>query len=238
MNNKPHEPVFCIGAGRIPSWCVLSLLFLLLISAMASASDLLISEFMADNGSTLADEDGDFSDWIEIVNVSSGSVDLNGWYLTNDSVDLTKWIFPSVTLEPGEYLVVFASEKDRRNPGSELHTNFNLNKDGDYLALVMPDGVTVAQEFAPTYPVQKEDFSYGIIFSATPLIEEGASVDVLVPSDGLLGITWTGIGFTVDGSWTNGVTGVGFLAAPGISVADELLVDLDAAELSLGTVSS
>ncbi|NQU23165.1 MAG: lamin tail domain-containing protein, partial [Candidatus Nealsonbacteria bacterium] len=54
----------------------------------------LISEFMAVNNHTLADEDGDFSDWIEIHNPAATPIDLDGWYLTDKADNLTKWQFP------------------------------------------------------------------------------------------------------------------------------------------------
>ena len=122
---------------------------------------LLITEFMAVNNSTLFDEDDDSSDWIEIYNASPLPIDLNDWCLTDDQGNLTKWCFPAVTLDPYEYLVVFASGKDRAVPGSELHTNFNLNGDGEYLALVDPNGVIVVHSYAPAYPEQYRDVSYG-----------------------------------------------------------------------------
>ena len=39
----------------------------------------MITEFMASNGFTLDDEDGDSSDWIEILNPTAAAVDLSGW---------------------------------------------------------------------------------------------------------------------------------------------------------------
>ncbi|NQU22012.1 MAG: lamin tail domain-containing protein, partial [Candidatus Nealsonbacteria bacterium] len=54
----------------------------------------LVSEFMAVNNHTLADEDGDFSDWIEIHNPAATPIDLDGWYLTDKADNLTKWQFP------------------------------------------------------------------------------------------------------------------------------------------------
>jgi len=135
---------------------------------------LVISEFLASNGSNqplgegdLLDEDGDSSDWIEIYNLTGSTIDLDGWYLTDDADDLTKWQFPNETLLAGCYLMVFASGKDRSVAGSELHTNFNLSVDGEYLALVCPDG-TIATEYNEYeyadefgYPPQKRDISYG-----------------------------------------------------------------------------
>lgn len=121
----------------------------------------IISEFLAINDSGLLDEDGAASDWIEIHNPGNEIVLLNGYHLTDDSTNLTKWTLPNLTLNPGEYLIVFASAKDRALPGSELHTNFSLSSNGEYLALVKPDGFTIVTEFSPTYPDQRLDVSYG-----------------------------------------------------------------------------
>ncbi len=130
-------------------------------SVAALHADPVISEFMASNKTTLADEDGDFSDWIEIFNPDATPVDLNGWNLTDSTKKKTKWTFPAVTLAPQGYLVVFASGKDRREPARPLHTNFSLDADGEYLGLIRPDGTTAATEFAPTFAPQSADISYG-----------------------------------------------------------------------------
>ena len=126
------------------------------------AADVVISEFMASNSRTLADRDGDFSDWIEIHNRGDAPADLTGWYLTDDAADPDQWPFPSVTLAPNEMLIVFASEKDPALGGPELRANFRLERGGEYLGLVRPDGVTAAFEYAPQFPEQSEDVSYGL----------------------------------------------------------------------------
>ncbi|KKL69632.1 hypothetical protein LCGC14_2112980, partial [marine sediment metagenome] len=113
---------------------------------------LVISEFMAINDSGLTDEDGDHSDWIEIYNPSDSPVGLDGWYLTDDASDLTQWRFPGATIEPNDYLLVFASNKDRRDPAGPLHADFKLTGDGEYLGLIRPDGITVADDYAPAFP--------------------------------------------------------------------------------------
>src|SRR5437899_12726940 len=74
-----------------------------------AVDDLVISEFMAQNDTTLADEDGDFSDWIEIYNAGTNGVNLNGWFLTDDPGTLKLWRFPATNLAANAYLVVFAS---------------------------------------------------------------------------------------------------------------------------------
>src|SRR5439155_23661552 len=83
--------------------------------------------------------------------------------LTDDANDLTKWRFPATNLDAGGFLVVFASGKDRRVAGAPLHTRFKLSAAGEYLALTEPDGVTIATEFAPKYPRQMPDVSFGIL---------------------------------------------------------------------------
>ena len=85
-----------------------------------------IAEFQAVNDATLADEDGDFSDWIEVRNPNDEDVDLSGWYLTDDQLKLTKWQFPAVRVPAKSELVIFASDKDRRISPGTLHTNFRL----------------------------------------------------------------------------------------------------------------
>jgi hypothetical protein len=137
-------------------------------------STILISEFMAD---TEAKDVGGFvpnrdyyyqsSDWIELYNFGSLPIDLTDWSLTDSDGNLGKWRFPAplpgdsaIVIPAQGRLVVFASERNEVAPNGELHTNFKLNNGGEYLALVRPDG-QVIHEFAPEYPKQFENISYG-----------------------------------------------------------------------------
>ncbi|MBN2506659.1 MAG: lamin tail domain-containing protein [Verrucomicrobia bacterium] len=136
----------------------------------APAATVIVSEFMADNEHLdIRDDDDSREDWIEILNLGPVSVNLAGWFLTDDDGDLTKWRFPSVNLAVGQYLVVWASEKDRRDPSKPLHTNFKLGAGGEYLALVGPD-TNVVSAFAPEYPDQPEDKSYGRALGAPSVV--------------------------------------------------------------------
>ncbi len=186
------------------------------------AADPVISELQAINATTLQDQDGDYSDWIEIRNPDVAAQNIAGWYLTDDLADLTKWQFPANTvIDAGAHLVVFASDKDRAVSGSELHTNFRLSGDGEDLALVKPDGLTVAQVFNP-YPAQFEDQSYGLAVGRDtyPLVEAGATVKATVPIDDSYGNGWTLPGFD-DSSWATGTSGVGYeVLAAGFEVGE------------------
>jgi hypothetical protein len=139
------------------------LVLLLVLAALSPAfSAPRINEFMAANSVGLKDEDGDTSDWIEIFNPDATPVSLAGYFLTDNTNKLNKWKFPAVTLNPGAFLTVFASGKDRIDPTKKLHTNFSLNRDGAYLGLVAPDALTILSELAPAYPPQFDDVSFGL----------------------------------------------------------------------------
>ena len=123
-----------------------------------------ISEFVAKNDTGLVDEDSDAEDWIEIFNATDAPLDLTGWFLTDDAANLSKWQFPPLTLAAQEYRVIFASGKNRNGiegGSGEMHTNFSLSADGEYLALVRPDGLTVVSDFGSEFPPQLSDTSYG-----------------------------------------------------------------------------
>ena len=165
---------------------------------MVLASGPIISEFQAINSATVRDVDGEYSDWIEISNPTATPVNLSGWYLTDDANDLARWQFPDVALGAGGYLLVFASSKDRAAVGGELHTNFRLAAEGEYLALVEPDATTVASEFAPRYPAQVLDHSYGLyldqpVFFAHPTPGQPNELPTApAPTISLRGGTFTG----------------------------------------------
>lgn len=142
-------------------WALCLCPFFSLVTCLFGAP--MISEFVASNDSGLKDEDGEFSDWIEIYNPDAAPINLDGFAITDDAGKLDRWEFPDVTIEAGEYLIVFASNKNRTDPTGELHANFKLAASGGYLALAGPSGVV--SEFGPIYPEQYEDRSYGIVDS-------------------------------------------------------------------------
>ncbi|NIS49811.1 MAG: hypothetical protein GWN94_01635, partial [Phycisphaerae bacterium] len=193
-----------------------------------AGASLMISEFMASNASALPleqgemlDGNGDSSDWIEIYNPTDTTVSLDGWYLTDSDVILTKWPFPDGNqLDPGEFMIIFASQKTYAenplnypylDPAGYYHTNFELNKAGDYLALVAPDGNTIIHEYAPEYPDQLTNISYGLAQYSEMLVPTGATATYHVPtiSDAGLGTDWTDPNFD-DSSWDTGETALGF----------------------------
>src|SRR3954447_847445 len=126
------------------------------------AADVVISEFLASNDNSITDSFGNHEDWIEIHNAGDASANLNDYFLTDAAGNPEKWRFPVQTLAPGADLVVFASNKNLSVAGSELHTNFSLAGEGEYLALIRAADDTVQFGYTPTYPAQSSDISYGL----------------------------------------------------------------------------
>ncbi|MBN1506244.1 MAG: CotH kinase family protein [Sedimentisphaerales bacterium] len=142
---------------------------------------LVISEFQALNEagfSTTVEGKAVYPDWIEIHNLGAKPANLSGWHLTDDIDNLTKWAMPAIQIPAGAFLVVFASgieQEDHpenwpyRDQRGYYHTNFTLDAEGEYLALVAP-GPQIAHEYASYaggrdaygFPPQRDDLSYGL----------------------------------------------------------------------------
>lgn len=137
---------------------ILAVIFSLWLLTNLSA-EVVLNEWLARNTTGHLDIDRKSSDWIELYNAGAESVDLGGYYLTDDSNNFRKWQFPATNLPPNSYLLVYASGRDRRVAGRQLHTNFELSGNGEFLALVKPGGLQV--EHSVEAPAQFVDISYG-----------------------------------------------------------------------------
>ncbi len=103
-------------------------------------ASMLITEVMAKNLSTLTDSDGEYHDWIELCNAGNEPMSMEGWYLSDSIDEPYRWAFPPVTVQPGEYLVVFASGKDKYDTRTgEYHSNFRISSSGEEIVLTNPD---------------------------------------------------------------------------------------------------
>jgi CotH protein/lamin tail-like protein len=180
------------------------------------AADVLISEFMAVNANTIDDQDGDASDWIELFNAGDQAQSLDDWSLTDNEFDPDKWIFPDgLTLGAGQRMLIFASDKDRDDPADELHTNFKLSGNGEYLALI-DDGGDPVTEFN-TYPAQAADFSYGYESGYGQLftfIEEGDTARSWAATNSSVDSVWRNRTWD-DSGWQSGPMGVGYERSSG-----------------------
>lgn len=100
-------------------------------------SPVVINELLPINNNVVADQNGEFEDWIELYNRSDEDVDLSGYYLTDSKKNPTKWQFPEGTFISGnDYLIIWA-DGDTLQAG--LHANYKLSSDGEKVLLLTPE---------------------------------------------------------------------------------------------------
>src|SRR6186713_2763834 len=112
------------------------------LAPLFTFSQVVINEYSCSNRNILADQNGDYEDYIELFNTTSSPIDLSGYYLSDDYTNLTKWTFPSgITIAGNGYLLIWASSKDMV-AGTYIHTNFKLTQTKfEALAFSDPAGV-------------------------------------------------------------------------------------------------
>jgi hypothetical protein len=121
--------------------------------------DLHIGELMADNEATVADESGQYEDWLELYNGSTLPADVGGMYLSDDPRNTTKWRIPDGTVVPaGGHVLVWADEDGSDGP---LHANFKLSKQGEFLGLYAPDDLGNVPLDEIAFGAQGEDVATG-----------------------------------------------------------------------------
>jgi hypothetical protein len=192
----------------------------------SQAASIAITEFMAENDGFLHDSDGDAPDWIELRNNTAAPINLAGWHLTDNATNLTKWTFPATNISAGGYLIAFASGKDRAIAGVELHTSFQLDKSGGYLAIV---GTNNAVVDAISYPAQRANVSFGVGDSNTvaTLVVSNATTRWLIPADTTLGSSWTTNNFN-DGAWNFAIAPLRYEVIPPGVATPVLSLDFNA----------
>ncbi|MEM9549019.1 MAG: CotH kinase family protein [Bacteroidota bacterium] len=126
--------------------------------AVVSTGDVVINEFMADNTNSQVDNADEYDDWLELYNKGSESVDLTGYYLSDDEGDIFKWQFPdNTTIEPDGYLIVWTDNDEDQSTLQDLHANFRLSADGEVIILTNSDDEIIEQV---TFEEQQEDLSF------------------------------------------------------------------------------
>jgi hypothetical protein len=134
---------------------IVSFMIFLAFGNASAQSGVVINEVMASNQTYITDENGEYEDWVELYNNSSSSVNLGGWFLSDNPDNLDKWEFPTNTVIPAMgYLIIWADEDSSQGP---LHANFKLSAAGEELLLINASGSTV-QDI--TFGQQQADKGY------------------------------------------------------------------------------
>jgi len=102
---------------------------------------LVINEIMAGNFSAVADQDGEYDDWVELYNGTANSINLNGFYLSDDENDIAKWSFPNVIIAANDYLIIWCDTAGGTQAG--LHTTYRLSADQEEVYLSGPSGTLI-----------------------------------------------------------------------------------------------
>ena len=108
------------------------ILYIIFLFEFILGQTIQINEIVSTNGTVLYDEDGDTPDWFELYNTSGQEINLNGYGITDDPSDLSMWVFPSIVLEPNGFLVIFASDKNRKDLVAEWDAVINWGDSWSY----------------------------------------------------------------------------------------------------------
>jgi len=166
---------------------------------------------MASNSNIIADETGDYPDWIELHNVGTATVNLQGWKLSATSAHSSPWTLGATNLAPGQFLLVFASGKNHNTPGLPFHTDFTLDADGDQLTLQHPDAQIPASKIV--FGPQWKDRSQGVgrVPAHAPLVPSNSPARLRIPTAPGDSPGWQGSDIAFDDhSWVPVNTGIGF----------------------------
>ncbi len=136
------------------------------IQNQLNLGDIVINEIMAKNESVVADQSGDYDDWIELYNLSASNVSTSGLFLSDDSTNLLKWPIPEKTIPSDDYLIIWA---DNDSDQEGLHANFKLSSSGENLFLSY-DSLSILD--AVSFSTQNPDMAFARIPNGTgPFVE-------------------------------------------------------------------
>ncbi len=131
---------------------------------------LFVNEFMASNSTTIADEHGDYDDWIEVYNPEDITVWLGDKYLTDNLSSPLKWKMPDAYIEAGSFLLFWADGEPDQGP---FHTSFKLSKSGEEIGIFnsdqhVIDDIVYGQQTTDISFGRKEDGDFDWIFFNEP----------------------------------------------------------------------
>lgn len=130
------------------------------INIPSSKVKLAINEFLASNQTVLADEEGEFDDWVEIFNYDNVPLYLGDKYLSDDQLEPNKWALPDIMLEAGAYLLIWTDDDDGQG---DRHTNFKLRASGEFIGIFDNESMDYNLIDGIEFSSQVSDVSFGRI---------------------------------------------------------------------------
>jgi hypothetical protein len=146
------------------------LVYILVLMALVScekakepvAEDIVINELMPVNTTTIADQNGEFDDWIELFNLSDNDKDISGYYLSDNKSKVFKWHFPEGTTIPANGFLIIWADDDTTQVG--LHTNYKLSSLGEEVVLANRSGIIIDEI---DFPEHTSELSYSRVPNGT-----------------------------------------------------------------------
>ena len=159
---------------------MLSLFVFVSCQQLVSLPTVKITEFSSSvgrgDGGGHVDNFGEPSDWIELCNIGSQRLKLDGISISDNEQQPMKWQLPYITLEPQERLLIYASGRDISEAGSPLHTNFRISSSGEALLVTSREGL-ILDNISPTK--MWTNLSYGRERNNQPDLERGSQTTTL-----------------------------------------------------------
>jgi len=142
-----------------------------IIFSFHANTQLLINEYSSSNSQGIKDEDGEYSDWIELYNNSSSILNLEGYHLSDQSTFLSKWTLPNITIYPGSFQIVYASEKNRSEIPLSFQTVINKSDSWHYIvpSVAIPNTWKTNGFNDSSWGIGNSGFGYGDNDDATQL---------------------------------------------------------------------
>ncbi len=129
---------------------------------------LAVNEFMASNDFTIADNEGEYDDWLEIYNYGTEAIYLGDKYLSDDEDEPNKWAFPDISIQPDEYLLFWADNDEEQG---DNHTNFKLSAGGEFIGIFDSEAEGFALIDGIQFGEQTTDVAFGRLPNGTGIFQ-------------------------------------------------------------------
>lgn len=187
-------------------------LFTFFMTVLSFSQGIVINEIMSSNSSTYADETGQYSDWIELYNNSSNTINIGGYFLSDDDAQPLKWTIPNGNIPAHQFLVIFASGNNRTTDFQHLHTNFSIKASGEPILLsnasgTLIDRVDAAEILSDNSIGRQSDGSTNWLYFAAGQPTPGTSNNF---ATGMQGLTDVPV-FSVSGGFYSGSVSVSII---------------------------
>jgi hypothetical protein len=130
-----------------------------------------INEVMYSNKQTLHLGNDRTPDWIELYNSSDQAVNLKKWSITDNPDKADKYVFSEIWINPGEFLLIYAADREKADSGNSIFTSFELKANEEPVILYNNRKELIDSVYSPCVPQdhslgRKNDTGELVVFSS------------------------------------------------------------------------